>query len=625
VPECRRCTVAGVFKPHRASVGPTGVQKTRASSTASPPSGVKLGKVLGLRLRERGPVSPYNYELFVVYARQVSDRVLAERVLRGLQPGVGFRTGCELKGDFLEDHSVQLPARDTKKILERTLQRVEQGYVLGPFKRPPFPNEWCSRQAIITLLFCIDKDKWVKNGKVRIISHKSFPPDDSINHHTPRRDSGHEYYTFRKFLCKVARGGKGSLVAAADVIDAYKTTVFSSEDWWQQCHEVAGMFFVDCCGIFGSVTAADTWNCLITLVMLMVAEVLQIPGVDAYVDNIDLVVPPKSTGVPDYKRARGLANVLWKFMEQLGFPLHEIEAPTTKVPKHLGWAVNTMEMTVSLPEGRLVRLRALLKAWSGRKSCTIKELRKVCGYFQYVSSVLVFLKAIVGSVIQLRTRWEASSRRGMHTLPLDFRAALEWFQFLLAAWDGSYPIYDSLRTDYDCTVFADAGYSNSDGGACWGAGAFSEDRKVFYSFEWTAEEVSVGHPSGSPYFELFNYVTAAVTMAVRGAQSVFMVVDCEPAAAAFNKRYSSSADMLELLRFLDCAMLVLPFVVTIDVKPREVVHVADSLARNCVQGVPELRDCSRITPVRAFPVNLSSEPKSCLQAVAKAMGITLRA
>ena len=150
-------------------------------------------------------------------------------------------------------------------------------------------------------------------------------------------------------LCKVARAGKNALVFVLDVVSAYKLLVYSPLDWWQQVFKVGGSFFVDMTGIFGTVTAADTWNCLITLIMMFVSEVLKMPGVDAYVDNVDLVVPPLPCGAPDVKSGTALSKLLLSFLRGLGLPLHEIEGPSTFIAKHLGWEVDTALLEVRVP------------------------------------------------------------------------------------------------------------------------------------------------------------------------------------------------------------------------------------------------------------------------------------
>ena len=132
-----------------------------------------------------------------------------------------------------------------------------------------------------------------------------------------------------------------------------------------------------------------------------------------------------------------------------------------------------------------------------------------------------------------------------------------------------------MVTTFDYRLVADAGYSNSDEGECWGAGAYCSVTGKYVSYQWSAEEVTVGHPCGSPYFELRNYVVSLVTWARLGCKSIELVGDCEPAVKALSKHYSPSPLMLALLRFLDVCVLLLGFIFTVRVEPRVGVCMAD--------------------------------------------------
>src|SRR4051794_26637606 len=77
---------------------------------------------------------------------------------------------------------------DTKKAVEKAKETVRKGWGAGPFSSPPFPNDKCPRQAITTKSFTIPKHKWIDDGALKLIFHKSFPLGRSINSLTPRHD-----------------------------------------------------------------------------------------------------------------------------------------------------------------------------------------------------------------------------------------------------------------------------------------------------------------------------------------------------------------------------------------------------------------------------------------------------
>jgi len=64
---------------------------------------------------------------------------------------------------------------DTQKAKEQAQEMVQKGWGAGPFSSPPFPNDKCPKQAVVTKCFTIPKHKWVDDGALRLIFHKSFP------------------------------------------------------------------------------------------------------------------------------------------------------------------------------------------------------------------------------------------------------------------------------------------------------------------------------------------------------------------------------------------------------------------------------------------------------------------
>ena len=91
-------------------------------------------------------------------------------------------------GDFLRNYASQLPLKkeEENKAVETAKEAVEKGWAAGPFELPPFPN---GKQAIVTKLFTIPKHKWVNDGRLRLIFHKSYPLGLSINsERDPQRD-----------------------------------------------------------------------------------------------------------------------------------------------------------------------------------------------------------------------------------------------------------------------------------------------------------------------------------------------------------------------------------------------------------------------------------------------------
>ena len=92
--------------------------------------------------------------------------------------------------EIFRDYSTRLTGEEEKKSLEKAIEAVQKGWAIGPFDITPFPNQDSPSQAIITKSFTIPKHKWLPDGTLRLIFHKSFPLGQSVNTLTPRHDFG---------------------------------------------------------------------------------------------------------------------------------------------------------------------------------------------------------------------------------------------------------------------------------------------------------------------------------------------------------------------------------------------------------------------------------------------------
>ena len=59
------------------------------------------------------------------------------------------------------------------------------------------------------------------------------------------------------------------------------------------------------------------------------------------------------------------------------------------VSRDRGVEVDTVEMVLRLPSGKLRELRELVEQWLGRKSCSLQELQSVAAKLQHACKVVV--------------------------------------------------------------------------------------------------------------------------------------------------------------------------------------------------------------------------------------------
>src|SRR4051812_12839110 len=214
---------------------------------------------------ETRPKQHISIPWFLKWGKHCLPPKLLLDVVTGLK--LGFRTRYRGKGEFVRDYSNTMKPEEEKKATEKAREMVKKGWGAGPFTTPPFPNAKCPNQAIVTKSFTIPKHKWIDDGALRLIFHKSFPLGRSINSLTPRHDiktyfpSGKfQYFSLWVLISIIAIAGRGCFLTQFDAADAYKQLYVRLEDLYQQVFAAGGQFWVDFCACFGSLYGNDIYS-----------------------------------------------------------------------------------------------------------------------------------------------------------------------------------------------------------------------------------------------------------------------------------------------------------------------------------------------------------------------------
>ena len=171
------------------------------------------------------PTPHINVGWFLQWGKSL-PKLLFSDLLFGIQKG--FPTRYLGGGQIFRDYSSELKGEDEKKAIEKAQEAVGKGWAAGPFKLPPFPNDFCGDQAIVTKNFTIPKHKWINDGSLRLIFHKSFPLG-GVNGLTPHRDAAfyypegqYKYLSLSRVLSMIVKAGRGCELTQWDARDAYK-------------------------------------------------------------------------------------------------------------------------------------------------------------------------------------------------------------------------------------------------------------------------------------------------------------------------------------------------------------------------------------------------------------------
>ena len=456
-------------------------------------------------------------------------------------------------GDFIRNYASKMTPEEEEKALETAREAVRKGWAAGPFDTPPFPNPECERQAIVTKQFTIPKHKWVRDGKLRLIFHKSFPLGLSVNAITPHRDVAsyfprgkHNYFSLARAMSIIHKTGRGTLLTQFDARDAYKQLRVKVADLHQQCFMAGGKFWVDFCASFGSLYGNDSYSRFAYVHKVCLARAARCPLLEHYVDNYIDFNPPKINALVTKKLAYAAAGRLKNELKASGIRWHEFQEPTTRL-KFLGWIIDTLAMTVEMTPERREWMISFLGEWLEKQCFSLKDANSLIGILIFLSMILGGIKAFTRTLMEKRNEM---ARTTTTTAPITdrIRGTISHIRFVITEWNGIARIFDRSwqNSDADVIIYCDvaAGEEPIIAGT-YGKGAFAIPSGKWRSLPWKEEELVEAmreKKHSSTHLELLNMLEAVLEFADK-QQKVLCVNDNTSAVTIAKARYSATENV----------------------------------------------------------------------------------
>ena len=141
--------------------------------------------------------------------------------------------------------------------------------------------------------------------------------------------------------------------------------------------------------------------------------------------------------------------------QELGVPIAEDKSvgPTTCLT-YLGIEIDTVAMTICLPEAKLEQVKAIVAQWANRKKCTKRELLSLIGLLAFAAKVVKPGRMFLRRLIDLSTTVESLNH--FIYLNLEARADINWWRQFLPDWNGLSMIPPPPITTIDLRLFTDA-------------------------------------------------------------------------------------------------------------------------------------------------------------------------
>ena len=475
--------------------------------------------------------------------------------------------------------SISLPNKECKNLLsarkspsdvqELIDKECKQGFLYGPFKKPPFDNYRVSPLGLVIGKY---------SGKKRLIVDLSSPHEDpeteSINILIDKDACSLTYVKIDDAIKAIQRYGKGALMCKMDISNAFKNLPIKSCQWPYFCVKWRNLYYVYVRLVFGCRSSPKIFDTLSQALCWIACNNYGIETIFHLLDDFLTVdIPDSCIG----NRTMALLTLLFGRL-QIPLAQHKCIGPTVCL-EYLGIILDSNNMEARLPIDKIQRILQFIEKLLGKSGCTKLELLQLLGHFNFASRVILPGRSFVSYLIRLST-----TVKGLHQyVHLDKHCQDDlrmWYRFL-CDWNGVSLFYDNALTcSADMELYTDA--------SLVGFGAIF--RQQWFSSAWPKEIPSVEDGDLSMAFrELYPIVAAAVLWGKHWtAKRIIFVCDNLSAVYILQKGRSKCMAIMKLIRTLTWTAAVCNFHFTARHLAGIKNKIADSLSRLLLQQFRQL-------------------------------------
>ena len=327
----------------------------------------------------------------------------------------------------------------------------------------------------------------------RFLFDLSYPPGFSVNDGISKEDASVTYVKVMEICEMILDIGVGAQLCKFDIERAYRHVPVHPDDRRLLGYLWNGNYFVDLTLPFGGRSCCSIFNGVGDLFTAVFNHHAERTMFRHYLDDF--------LGVADPNSAEGEMTVEKDFgdtlslCDTLGIPLNPNKTvhPTTKLV-FLGYELDTMALTISLPEPKRLAYMAAIEKMRGKRAVTKKELESLIGKLMHASACIPIGRAFFRSLINKNTRlpypksWVGLNR--------DEKLNLDWWFSLLDNWNGiTLMRFCRWEPCYDLQLASDAALSDGFG--------------IVHGNEWVSGKWPPGSPSNIAILEMIPLCLAA--------------------------------------------------------------------------------------------------------------------
>jgi len=303
---------------------------------------------------------------------------------------------------------------------------VAEGAMLGPFAEPLF-TPWSHCNPLMTRPKKASADR-------RVILDLSFPhaPGHSVNGGTPTDVYEDKPYklrlpTIQDLAALVVKCGPGSFLFSRDIARCYRQLPIDPADWPLVGLHTQEGHFTDLSLPFGLRWAA-----------MAAQRTMQVIAHRCSRDDTDIVVYIDDlAGVATTRQeAQRQFQVLGDAISSLGLQeaAHKASPPAQQMV-WLGFLLDTVDMTLSIPADKLRDIDSLLQQWNNRQNANRQQLQSILGKLFHVAQCVEPARKFLNRML---ATLRACPQSGYISLDEDFKKDLSWFRRYMADTNGVY-------------------------------------------------------------------------------------------------------------------------------------------------------------------------------------------
>lgn len=381
------------------------------------------------------------------------------------------------------------------------------------------------KATIVSALGAVPK---ANSDKIRLIHDCSKPVSGALNSYAETQS-----FRYQTLDDAVKQLGPGYYMAKLDLHSAYRSVKIHPDCFmatglkWKFSGHDEFTYMYDTRLPFGASCSPGIFNRLTQSVNRMMAKRGYI--VVSYLDDFLIISR-------DYDTCKQGLDTLITLVRKLGFHVNwsKVEGPTQNIT-FLGININSLDMSLSLPQSKQLDFIALLRSFSTRKRATQRQLQSLAGKLNWACQVIrggrTFIRRVLDAMNSLRTPSQKLK------LDADFHSDIHWWLSFMqhfngkSCWPSRYPI-TSVQVD-----------ACNQGGGMWFQGDWSY---VNWQHDWPeAVDLHIN------YKETLAIVAAARKWALSWANhKVIIYTDSTTAKALINKGTCKQGYVMAALREL---------------------------------------------------------------------------